>query len=214
MKLTPLLMVVLAVAGSVWAQNAPILNPPQGQGYTYTNPYTSGSAGYNNPYGQSSMTFSNRSGAMFSIDQLAAQMKAVQAAVDQALPTLAAFNEDFVAGNPGANSSLGGTLSNLLSGVLRQNNNNNSPGASTPVINLMTALRQNSKGVIPSSANVPRDLQSLQTELTSVQQIFQNLGVVGGIYSSPGSQVISSPGYPAYGNAPATNNYNYTPTGR
>lgn len=213
MKRALIILSSALTTATLWAQTAPIVNQ-QAPGYTYTNPYTQNTPGYNNS-GQSGMTFSNRNGMTFSVDQLATSLKSLQASLDQALPALTAFNESFVAAN--GNSNLGGTISNLLSGVLHRNNNqNNNTGGSAAINNLLTALRQNSNGATTPNANSTRDLETLQSQLTSAQQSLQNLGVAATGYSSQGSQVISTPRYPNYGNAPQTNGYGapITPTGR
>lgn len=182
-------------------------NQPANTGtYNYNNANLNGQAPINVPQG--GIMFSNKSGTVFSVDQLANQLRNLQSSLDQALPALTAFNETFVNGSEG--TSVGGALSNIVSSVLRKNNTSAStqiPAAVTALISAMRGQGNAASTAVPANAN--KDLVTLQNDLQPIPGIFQDLNP-GGAAASP-SQIISSPA-----NAGTTNGTprNLAPTGR
>src|SRR5438046_797355 len=75
-----------------------------------------------NQLGVANLNFTNRSGASYSADQLAARLQNLRKAVDQTLPALTAFNETFPSAT---NQSIAGTISGILSGALNRNSEQN-----------------------------------------------------------------------------------------
>lgn len=171
----------------------------------YNNNNVNGQAPINVPQG--GIMFSNKSGTVFSVDQLANQLRNLQSSIDQTLPALTAFNESFT-GNSG--ESIGGALSNLVTSVLKKNNNTSSTQIPAAVTSLISAMRgQGNVGSTSIPANATKDLITLQNDLQPITGIFQDLNP-GGATANP-SQIISSPA-----NAATTNGTprNLAPTGR
>jgi hypothetical protein len=137
---------------------------------------------------------------------LANQLRTLQTSIDQTLPVLTAFNENFISGPNGA--SIGGALSNIVTSVLHKNNTSSGqiPAA---VTSLIAAMRGQGNGAISVPANATKDLATLQNDLQPIPGLLQDLNPSG---TTPNpSQIISSPA-----NAAATNGAprNLTPTGR
>jgi hypothetical protein len=146
-----------------------------------------------NRFGLGGLTFTNRSGVVYSADQMAAQMQNLRNAVDQTLPVLTAFNETY--SNAGSSQTLSGTLSGLLSGVLNRNSGQatNSTGTSqtsSQLTNLVAGVQRllttNSTGSASINANTMRDLVALQTQLQSVDATLRTLNVSGSFTNLPG----------------------------
>lgn len=197
-------------AVSVFAQNNPVVqqqpnnynNQPANAGTYNTNVSTP--APVNVPQG---VTFTNKTGTAYSVEQLANQLRTLQTSVDQTLPVLSAFNENFISGSDGA--SIGGALSNLVTSVLRKNNTSSSGQIPAAVTSLIAAMRGQSGGAISVPANATKDLATLQNDLQPIPGLLQDLNP-GGTSPNP-SQIISSPA-----NAATTNGVprNLAPTGR
>jgi hypothetical protein len=150
------------------------------------------------------VTFTNKTGTAFSVEQLANQLKTLQTSIDQTLPVLTAFNENFVSGADGA--TIGGALSNLVTSVLRKNNTPSSGQIPAAVTSLIAAMRgQGNAGATSVPANATKDLVTLQNDLQPIPGLLQDLNP-SGTGANP-SQVISSP---ATNGAPRT----LAPTGR
>jgi hypothetical protein len=144
-----------------------------------------------NRFGLGNLYFTNRSGAVYSADQLAAQLQNLRSAVDQALPVLTAFSENF--SNANSSQTLTGTLSGLLSGVLNRSANqstNASGQTSSQLTNLVAGLQRllttNATGSVSINANTVRDLVALQSQLRSVESTLQSLNVGGSFTNLPG----------------------------
>src|SRR5437016_2220286 len=104
MKTIVLLLTVILGINLVWAQTQPpgtISQPAQ-------------SSASPNPAGTASTTFTNTSGAAYSADQLAAQLRDLRSTVDRTLPVLSAYTETY--SNASGNQTVAGRLENLLSG--------------------------------------------------------------------------------------------------
>ena len=164
-----------------------------------------------NQSGTGAALFSSPSGQSFSVDQLAAQLQTLRSAVEQTLPVLAAFNQNYSNSLSGGSQSIGGAISGLLSGALNRNSQNTSaPVAhnSFSVTNVVAALENlvntNRSGSAPVNPNTLRDLVALQNDLQPVLSLLQNLNVG----STPANQFARP-----YNVTPLTTN-TLTPTGR
>lgn len=159
-----------------------------------------------------SPTFTNSSGQSFTVDQLAAQLRNLRAAVDQTLPLLTAFNQSATA--TASSQGLAGRLEGLVSGALSRN------GVSSPTVtNLLTSLRgmlgTTNATTASTDAKTAQDLATLQNDLQPLPSLLQSMNVGGGSSSampSP-SQVISASPNAGY-NATNARGTAPTPTGR
>jgi hypothetical protein len=188
MKHTVLLAFALS-AFSALAQSSPVPGsspayPPQ--------PYSN-----TNQLGSSTATFSNQAGQNFSVNQLATQLQNLRTAVEQTLPALAAFNENYSNSVSGGNGSVSGLLSRAL--------NRNQPASTTPgqnpstfdnvvnaLANLMTTNRTH-QGAVPE--NTGRDLATLQSDLQPVLAILNQLNISGlspNQFASPENPTLQS----------------------
>jgi hypothetical protein len=161
--------------------------------------------------GASNLTFNDGSGQNFSVDQLASQLQNLRSAVDQTLPVLAAFNQNYSNSLVGGSQSLGGTVSGILSGAINKSGQKTSAPAGQGAIsmsNIVTALQgllsTNHSGSLPVNQNNLRDLVALQNSLQPVTSILQNLNVAG----------ISSNQFAQPYNVTPLSTNGLTPTGR
>jgi len=150
--------------------------------------------------------FSSPNGQSFSAEQLAAQLQSLRSIVEQTLPVLGAFNQNY-SNSLGGNQSIGGAISGLLSGALNKNQQSSSASAahsSLSVSNVLASLQNlvstNRTSSAPVSPNTLRDLVTLQNELHLVLSSLQNLNV-GNL---PGNQFAQ----------PSSGTNTLTPTGR
>jgi hypothetical protein len=112
---------------------------------------------------------------------LASQLQNLRAAVEQALPALTAFNENY--SNSVSRDS--GTVSGLLSHALDRNKpTNTSPGQNSStfdnVVNTLANLMNTNRtreAAVPQ--NTVRDLATLQNELQPVLAILDQLNISG-----------------------------------
>ena len=166
------------------------------------------------------LTFSNRLGQTFSADDLATKLQSLRSAVDQALPALTAFNENY-SNNvvTGSRPSVGGALSGLVSDVLHKNqsagqNSPNAQGGTFSASNVLSVLRgllnTNSVGASGSTPGNAQDLIALQSDLQPVLAVLQRLNVGPSInpISTPNPNPNTTPAQPQYPNGALT------PTGR
>ncbi len=209
MKRTLIFLAILATtyAGSASAQTTPapgsVISAPR-------SPVTPGqsSSGF--------LTFTNPAGGTFSVDQLDSQLRNLQLAVNQALPMLSAFNNQFTS-NTG-NQSLGGVLSRVFNrnGSTAQNPGTSGSGAT----NWLSAL----SGLFQNNANNPagvdrttlNELANLQKQLQPVAQTLQGLNPgAASASAAPGAFSSTAP----YNTNQFTGSTNFnnpplTPTGR
>jgi hypothetical protein len=210
MKRAAFILSLVLGAVSVFAQNNTVgqrqpsnyNNQPANAG-TYTN-NVNASAPINVPQG---VTFTNSTGTAYSVEQLANQLRTLQTSIDQTLPVLIAFNQNFISGADSA--TVGGALSNLVTSVLRKNNAASSGQIPGAVTSLIAAMRGQGNGTISVPANANRDLVTLQNALQPIPGLLQDLNPSGATPNP--SQIISSPA-----NAAATNGVprSLAPTGR
>ena len=195
-KSTVFLMIMLG-AISTLAQTTPGSVLPMQQSFEQgTNQQSTGTAVFSSPNGQS-----------FSVEQLAAQLQSLRSSVEQTLPVLGAFNQNYSNSLGGGNQSIGGAISGLLSGALNKTQQSTSAPAahnSLSVSNVLVALQNlvstNRTSSAPVNPNTLRDLATLQNELQPVLVILQNLNV-GNL---PGNQFAQ----------PSNVTNTLTPTGR
>src|SRR5262249_40920627 len=124
------------------------------------------------------------------------------------MPALTAFN-DAVAGS-GANQTLAGAISNLVSGTLNKNasQSNMPPSQAAAMVNALAAeLRNQAEAQAAANPNLSKDLVRLRNDLQPVTPLLQTLVQTTPV-NQPPDQVISSPR--------GTNAYQkpLTPTGR
>ena len=161
---------------SAWAQATPpgtISRAPTGS--TVTNQITTGNA------------FTNRSGATYSTEQLASQLQSLRSVVDQTLPAVMAFTETASNSATSGRSSIAGTFSQILSGVLNRNTNQTTSAPAggissqgTNVVGILQGLlTTNVPGSTAVNAEALRNLASLQAELQNVSATLQKLNVGG-----------------------------------
>src|SRR5882762_6890276 len=169
-KRTILVLVSILGSISIWAQS-----PPPG--------VISRSPAATNIIATGTGTFTNQSGAIYSTDQLAAQLQSLRTAIEQTLPSLAAYTETVSNNATTGNKSVAGTVSQILAGALNRNVQNQSAtsGQSTAQ-NGVTRVLQGLLGTnATSSAAVDvttlKDLGALQNELQSAESILQRLNV-------------------------------------
>jgi len=196
LQLTALLAVITAGAQITPGQQ-PISAPPAGAPNSGAiNPY---------PYNGSGVIATNQAGQTYSLNQLASQLANLRAAVDQTLPTLAAFNSEFSATPPGSTRSqeLANAISGLLGGALSHNANQNSSIAGghgltnfAQVLNGIVTTNSTAPGSAALSPNTIAQLQSLQTDLNQVRTILQNLNLGFGPAGAPGQLPGVSSGTP------------------
>ena len=198
--------------GAYNQNTAPGYNPNPNRG-AYQPPPGSYNTGPNTAYGQAptgGILFSNNAGQTFSAQDLAFQLQNLRAAVDQALPTLTAFNESYSNMNNGGRQTIGGALSGIVSDVLHRNQNSTSTGTgqSFTTSNLLSALQgvlhnNNNSAAAPAGAPDPQDLIALQNDLQPVITVLQRLNVNPAYSPNPAYNRVSSPSpYPNNGLAP------------
>ncbi len=145
--------------------------------------------------------FTNSAGAAFSVTQLNSQLQNLRSAVDQLLPTLAAFNETSSNSIAREHPSTGGAVSEFLKGLSRGSSQGtaSSSGSSTNKIiaGLENLLGGNSASQNGSNPRTTSDLMALQKDLQPVVSTLEDLHVNGAIPANT---------------APAENRL--TPTGR
>lgn len=199
-KNTVLLAVTLtALSTLAQPQPSPVSTP------AYPPPTTANTNQFGTPGGA---TFSNQAGQSFSAEQLASQLQNLRTAVEQTLPTLAAFNQSY---SNSVSGGTDGTVSGLLSRALnRDQPNNPAPAGQTSLTfsNLVGALANllstNHTGATTMPQNTIRDLEALQNSLQPVVPILDRLNV-----STLASGQFATP----YNTAPLSTNA-LTPTGR
>jgi len=164
-------------------------NSSSSTGNSKSSSATSASAG-----ATSGLTFTNKQGQSYSVDQLADQLKTLRGTVDQVMPMLQAFNENYSNSATG-DRTLTGKLSGLLSDSLHRNEsatNSNSTGSSqnssgkygNVVDALQGLLSKNDPSAPAISVNTIRDLGTLYGQLQPVNSTLQNLNVALGSGSS------------------------------
>lgn len=205
-KQTLFLVLVCCGATVGSAQTSPVRNP---QDYVYPgNPN-------NNQPGVGGLMFSNRVGQTFSANDLASQLQNLRSSVDQTLPLLSAFNENYSNSVTGNRQTVGRALSGIVSGVLERNQpagqnnggNQSALGATNLLALLHGLLSTNTTGAVSAAPSNAEDLKVLETDLQSVVAVLQRLNV------SPAPNQYSAP----YNNGavPMPNpNPSLTPTGR
>lgn len=191
-------------------------------GQEATKPYTSGSAPQQTSspaYGEqqgvvgqnqtaaNSLSFSNSAGQVFTVQELAQDLRNLNDVVVKAMPALTAFN-DAISGTP-AHQTLAGAISNLVSGTLNKNasQTNASPDPSSAMLNALVAEMRGQGAQTSPNPNVAKDLVRLRNELQPVAPLLQTL-VQTTPPNQPPDEVISRP--------PGTNSYQrpVSPTGR
>ena len=137
----------------------------------------------------SQLSFTNRAGQVFSAEQLTTQLQQLRNVVDQTLPALSAFNEQFATNGAG---SLGTRIGSILSGVLDRTNASSGQTSSgwTNVLGVLGGLL-NTNAPNALDPNTLNQLRTLQNDLQPIPGILQALNVSGSSNTPTSSQVIS-----------------------
>jgi hypothetical protein len=173
--------------------------------------------GQNYQLGTGGLTYSNRLGQTFSADELASNLQALRAAIDQALPALAAFNEHYSNSLTAGKQTVGGTLSGIVSDVLHKNQTAGQSSTTTQtslntsnLLSVLGGLLNKNSTVTSGSGSTPgnaQDLVALQNDLQPVLAVLQRLNVGPSVnpVSTPNPTGVTPQTYP---------NGSLTPTGR
>jgi hypothetical protein len=194
-RLVSILAAVCGI-GALLAQTVPVQTATTypSAGYSATNSPAAGG-----------VAFSNRVGQVFSPEDLAAQLKNLKVAVDQTLPILSAFNEQYSNSSPGK-QTVGSALSGIVSDVLHRNQSSQSGSSGQNTFstsNLLSVLNgllsTNSTDASGLLTVNEQDLKSLQSDLQPVEVLLQKLNAGSGTngFVSPdhnGSQSYSPTG--------------------
>jgi len=155
-----------------------------------------------------SLSFSNAAGQVFTVQELAQDLRNLNDVVVKAMPALTAFN-NAISGTP-AHQTLAGAISNLVSGTHNKNasQTNAAPDPSSAMLNALVAeMRGQGDAQATPNPNVAKDLVRLRDELQPVAPLLQTF-----VQTTPANQppdgIISRP--------PGTNSYQrpVSPTGR
>jgi hypothetical protein len=195
-QMKKIIVLLIAFTGSVylWAQTPPpgTLSHPAG----VTNPPTPPTPGsMTNQFGASNLSFTNSAGGVYSVDQLASQLQSLRATVDQTLPMISAFTQNY-SNSIGGPTTVGGAISGILSRVLKETNapSASAQNATNLLMGLDQSLRRNAAGAAQSPIQA-QDLAALQQQLQSMPALLQrlHLGAATNQLAAP-SGVISQPG--------------------
>jgi hypothetical protein len=128
-----------------------------------------------------SQSFTNRQGTAYSTEQLAGQFQTLRASVEDTLPLLSSYLESVSNTATTGGRSIGGTVTDILSGVLNrtanQNSGNNYQAQGTNVVRILQGLLGSTGSSAATNATSLRDLNTLQSQLQSVSSILQRLNV-------------------------------------
>jgi hypothetical protein len=165
-----LLWIMLSLSGIVFAQIEPVSSPST----TTSNQSVPGSL------------FTNRTGTVYSTDQLGAQLQKLRNNIEQTLPMLIAYTESVSNSQSSGSRSLGGTVTEILSGVLNRRNSGTNTGSGnllsgTNIVGVLQGLLTTNTTSTSSSVNAAalKDLADLQTELQAANSKLQGLNVPG-----------------------------------
>ncbi len=162
-------------ATSVLAQTTPV---PAPQTYPYP------AYANTNQFGAGNPTFANGAGQNFTPEQLATQLQNLRSAIDQTLPMLSAFNQQYSNSAAGGKQSVRSEISGIVSDVFHRNqgaNQNNAGRSSFSTSNLLSMLHgllsTNSTSATAATPANAQDLIALQNDLQPVESILQRLNV-------------------------------------
>lgn len=137
-----------------------------------------------NQFGAGQPAFSNGAGQTFTPAQLAAQLQNLRSVIDQTVPILSAFNQQYSNSLTGSQQGIRGELSGIVSDVFHRNQpagQNYAVGNAFSSTNLLAALssllNRNSTGATGANPADAQDLITLQNDLQPVESILQQLNV-------------------------------------
>ncbi len=153
--------------------------------------------------GMANLSFTNSAGQRYTVNQLAGSLQNLQGAVNQALPLLSAFNENY-SNTVSANQ---GTLAGAISGILSGNRNGASQQGATnssrlsSLLGALQGMLGNTNG--PATAvntNTVNGLLALQGELQPVVSTLRSLNLqpyaTSTTSTSPGNRISYPPPAP------------------
>ncbi len=163
------------------------------------------------------IAFTNQAGKVYTMGDLTSRLQELRTAVDEALPLLSAFNENYSNTASSHAGGLAGAISGILSGARRNNGSQDqaaSSGQRSPALSNIVGVLQGlfrtnapASGSASVNTNTVHDLLALEGELEPVASVLRNmnLNTTGG----SSSQTSQEP-------ARTSNNGNQvpTPTGR
>ncbi len=159
--------------------------------------------GATSPTGE--LTFTNRNGSTYNMADLTSRLQQLRTAVDQALPLLSAFNENFSNTASTQPGGLAGVISGIFSGRSSGNSQDHS-GSSTrrsPALSNIVGALQGLLGTNAAGSrlagptvntNTVHDLLALESELQPVASVLRNLNLNnGGTTPSSSTEQPSTP---------------------
>jgi len=156
---------IVVFTGILYAQNAAAPASPPPSGATSSGPATSTQT-------PGTVNTVNSTSTNAALDQLGTQLNELRASVDQALPTIRAFNQHF------SQQSQGG-LAGAVDSIFSHNRNSGQSGTGGTFTNVLSALGSlvstNAQAAPSVNPDTLRNLQSLERDLGPVQQLLQSL---------------------------------------
>ena len=169
--------IVLFLATALGITSLSAQTPPAG---TISQPPLSSGSG-------TATLFTNASGATYSADQLATQLRELRNTLDRTLPVLSAATETF--SNANANQSVAGRIEDLLAGARKRNSREAGSQSSFHLTNLLSTvdrlLHTNSPAGSAVSTTTVKDLENLQGQLQAVSATLQSLNVGSSFNNTP-----------------------------
>jgi hypothetical protein len=137
-----------------------------------------------NEFGSGTL-FTNHAGTSYSTAELSRNLQTLRGTIEQTLPMLTAYTESVSNSMGTGNRSIGGAVTEILSGVLNRQNNQPNAGtgsirSGTNVLGILHGLLStNTSGSAPANATALKDLADMQNELQAVNSKLQRLNVPG-----------------------------------
>jgi len=126
-------------------------------------------------------SFTNRVGSVYSTDQLAARLQNLRSSIESTLPLLSSYMESVsnTTATTTGGRGIGGAVTEILSGVLNRNTNQNNSyqGQGTNVVRVLQGLLGSSASANENNATSLKDLNTLQSQLQSLNSTLQRLNV-------------------------------------
>ncbi|HLH53983.1 MAG TPA: hypothetical protein VKY92_10255 [Verrucomicrobiae bacterium] len=215
MKNTFLILLSCVTTATTALAQVPESQPPQSPSYQGQVPqnYSYNGNVVRNQQAAGGVMFTNSSGQTFTANDLALQLQNLRSAVDQAIPVLSAFNENYSNSVGGGRQTVGGALSGIVSDVLHRNQqtsgaNQSSSFSGTNLLAILHGLLNTNaaSSTMGAPANA-EDLRTLETDLQPVASILQRMNVSPAANSFGTQNPYNNPSLPS-------RNQSLSPTGR